>query len=63
MTRALTMATLGQLHRPPGWVWVYCARCVPMCQHRAGFLRTGAARRRASSSRLMPKARGTKMAI
>jgi len=27
--------TLGQLHRPPGWVWVYCARYAPLCQHRA----------------------------
>ena len=29
------VATLGQLHRPPGWVWVYCARHYPLCQHRA----------------------------
>jgi hypothetical protein len=29
------VATLGQLHRPPGWVWVHCARCVPLCQHHA----------------------------
>jgi hypothetical protein len=35
MTRALTTATLGQLHRPPGWVWVHCARYVPLCQHHA----------------------------
>jgi hypothetical protein len=21
--------------RPPGWVWVYCARYVPPCQHHA----------------------------
>ena len=26
MARALTTPTLGQLHRLPGWVWVYCAR-------------------------------------
>jgi hypothetical protein len=24
--RALTMPTLGQLDRPPDWVWVYCTR-------------------------------------
>ena len=36
MARALTpVATLGQLHRPPGWVWVHCTRYVPLCQHRA----------------------------
>jgi hypothetical protein len=29
------VATLGELHRPPGWVWLYCARSVPLCQHRA----------------------------
>jgi len=27
--------TLGQLHPPPGWVWVYCTRYVPLCQHSA----------------------------
>ena len=27
--------TLGQLHPPPSWVWVYCTRYVPLCQHRA----------------------------
>src|SRR5215468_1322816 len=35
MTRALTLATLGQLHRPPGWLWVYCTRYQPLCQHHA----------------------------
>jgi hypothetical protein len=35
MARALTPPTLGQLHRPPGWVWVYCTRYHPLCQHRA----------------------------
>ncbi len=35
MARALIPANLGQLRRPPGWVWVYCARYVPPCQHRA----------------------------
>jgi hypothetical protein len=35
MTRALTTATLGQLHRPPGWVWVYCTRYNPPCPHHA----------------------------
>jgi hypothetical protein len=29
------VATLGELHRPPGWVWVYCTRYAPLCQHRA----------------------------
>jgi hypothetical protein len=29
------VATLGQLHRPPGWVWLYCTRYAPLCQHRA----------------------------
>jgi hypothetical protein len=28
------VATLGQLHRPPGWVWVICDR-YPPCLHRA----------------------------
>jgi hypothetical protein len=26
--------TLGQIHRPPGWVWVICDR-YPPCLHRA----------------------------
>jgi hypothetical protein len=29
------VATLGELHHPPGWVWVHCTRYVPLCQHRA----------------------------
>lgn len=29
------VATLDQLHRPPGWLCVYCARYAPLCQHRA----------------------------
>src|SRR5215831_17335546 len=28
------IATLGELHRPPGWLWVICDR-YPPCQHRA----------------------------
>jgi hypothetical protein len=35
MDRTLTVPTLGQLHRPPGWVWFYCTRYHPLCQHRA----------------------------
>ena len=35
MARVLTSATLGQLHRPPGWFWVYCTRYHPLYQHRA----------------------------
>src|SRR5262245_6455512 len=35
MARVLIPATLVQLHRPPGWVWVYCARYIPPCQHHA----------------------------
>src|SRR5882672_9482186 len=35
MIRVLTPPTLDQLHRPPGWVWVYCTRYVPLCQHHA----------------------------
>ena len=27
--------TLGELHRPPGWFWIHCARFDPLCQHRA----------------------------
>jgi hypothetical protein len=30
MARALTPPTLGQLHRPPGWVLVYCTRYHPL---------------------------------
>jgi len=29
------VSTLGQLHRPPGWVWIHFARYVPLCQHHA----------------------------
>jgi hypothetical protein len=29
------VATLGQLHRPPGWVWVYCTRYAQLCQDHA----------------------------
>jgi hypothetical protein len=31
MTR---VATLGELHRPPGWFWIACTR-YPYCGHRA----------------------------
>jgi hypothetical protein len=31
----MAIPTLGQIHRPPGWVWVYCTRYVSLCQHRA----------------------------
>jgi len=27
--------TLGELHRSPGWVWLWCARAFPYCGHRA----------------------------
>ena len=29
------VATLGQLHRPPGWTWVYCA--ARGCPHHAAL--------------------------
>jgi hypothetical protein len=35
MAKAFTPATLGEIHRPPGWVWVYCAAYNPYCGHRA----------------------------
>ncbi len=36
MRRASTpVATLGELHRPPGWLWVHCTRFAPICQHKA----------------------------
>jgi hypothetical protein len=36
MAHALTPPpTVGQLHRPPGWVRLYCTRYHPLCQHSA----------------------------
>jgi len=35
MARTLAIPTLSQLHRPPGWFWVYRMRYVPLCQHHA----------------------------
>src|SRR5215475_11797163 len=29
------VATLGELHRSPGWVWIWCGRAMPYCGHRA----------------------------
>jgi hypothetical protein len=31
----MAVPTLGQIHRPPGWLWLHCTRYVPLCQHRA----------------------------
>ena len=32
----IRVATLGELHRPPGWLWVICDR-YPYCGHRAAM--------------------------
>jgi hypothetical protein len=29
------IATLGELHRPPDLLWLYCTCSSPLCQHRA----------------------------
>jgi hypothetical protein len=64
MRRAPTpVATLGDLHRPPGWLWVHCTRFDPICQHKAPLaiapliIRWGA---NASSDKLRRCARCTK---
>ena len=25
----------GELHRSPGWMWIWCGRAMPYCGHRA----------------------------